>query len=113
MDFHFLLPDGTTLMNVRTENTDVREVGFHSPAFIPKYSKIAKDIKVNIAVTYEKGAENSFCQRAISSTVSSTKRCIKKVGRLGSNSGSYFHLFSLTLLLSYSGSPEIDLTCLI
>jgi hypothetical protein len=31
MDIRFLLPDGTTLMDVRTENTDVREVGFHPP----------------------------------------------------------------------------------
>ncbi len=30
-DIHFSLPDCTTLMDVRTENTDVREVGFHPP----------------------------------------------------------------------------------
>ncbi len=27
----FLLPYGTTLMDIHTENTDVREVGFHPP----------------------------------------------------------------------------------
>jgi hypothetical protein len=31
MDVHFLLPDGTTLTDVHTENMDVREVGSHPP----------------------------------------------------------------------------------
>jgi hypothetical protein len=29
----FSPPDGTTITDVRTENTDVREVGFHPPRF--------------------------------------------------------------------------------
>ncbi len=31
MDIRLLPPDGTTLTDIRTENTDVREVGFHPP----------------------------------------------------------------------------------
>jgi hypothetical protein len=33
MDISFLLPDDLKLMDIRTENTDVREVGFHPPVF--------------------------------------------------------------------------------
>jgi len=31
LDICFLQPDCTTLTDVRTENTDVREAGFHPP----------------------------------------------------------------------------------
>jgi hypothetical protein len=33
MDISFLLPDDLKLMDIRTENTDVREVDFHPPVF--------------------------------------------------------------------------------
>ena len=76
MDVHFLLPDGTTLTGLRIENTDVREVGFHSPAFIPKYESNSKRYKSQYCGYLPEShcAENSFCQLAISYTVSSTKR---------------------------------------
>jgi hypothetical protein len=76
MDFHFLLPDGTRLTDLRTENTDAGEVVFHSPAFIPKYESNSKRYKSQYCSYLPESdcAENSFCQLAISSTVSSTKR---------------------------------------
>jgi hypothetical protein len=36
MDFCFFAPDGTTQTDVLTENTDVREVGFHPPVTSPQ-----------------------------------------------------------------------------
>jgi hypothetical protein len=37
----FLLPDGTTLTDICTENTDGREVGFHPPVLLAANAETA------------------------------------------------------------------------
>ncbi len=38
MDICFFAPDGTMQTGVCTENTDVREVGFHPPKFVYRFN---------------------------------------------------------------------------
>jgi len=44
----FSAPDGTTQMDIRMENTDVREVGFHPPAL----NQFGSVVEVSPVLTY-------------------------------------------------------------